>query len=65
MEQVHKTHRLGAIDLVEINPQIGSKQDVKITVESAIHIIEAVLGYMRRGSMVPKHVTDMPLQTYR
>lgn len=64
MEQIHKTRRLNAIDLVEINPQIGSERDVQITIELAIDIIQAALGYTRRGLIVPKHVTDMPLQTF-
>lgn len=65
MEQIHRTRRLTAIDLVEVNPQIGDERDVRITVEAAIHVIQAALGHMRRGLMVPKGVTDMPLQTFR
>lgn len=65
MEQIHRTHRLSAIDLVEVNPQIGDERDVKITVEAAICVIQAALGYMRRGLSVPKGVTDIPLQTFR
>lgn len=64
MEEIHRTHRLSAIDLVEVNPQIGSEQDVKKTVQAAIHIIQAALGYTRRGLKVPKGITDMPLQTF-
>lgn len=65
MEEVHRTHRLNAIDLVEVNPYIGNVRDVKLTIEAAIHIIQAALGYSRRGLKVPKGVTDMPLQTFR
>ncbi|KMQ85606.1 arginase- mitochondrial-like protein [Lasius niger] len=61
MEEIYRTHRLSAIDLVEVNPQIGSVQDVKITIEAAIHIIQAALGYTRRGLRAPKGVTDIPL----
>ncbi|XP_018367549.1 PREDICTED: arginase-1 [Trachymyrmex cornetzi] len=64
MEEISRTHRLNAIDLVEVNPQIGNKQDVKMTVQAAIHIIQAALGYSRRGLKVPDGVTDMPLQTF-
>ncbi|XP_011686995.1 PREDICTED: arginase-1 isoform X2 [Wasmannia auropunctata] len=64
MEEISRTHRLRAIDLVEVNPQIGSEHDVKMTVQAAIHIIQAALGYTRRGLRVPKDVTDMPLQTF-
>lgn len=65
MEEIHRTNRLSAIDLVEVNPQIGSEQDIKMTVQAAIHIIQAALGYTRRGLKVPKGVTDMPLQKSR
>lgn len=65
MEEIYRTHRLNAIDLVEVNPQIGSEQDVKNTVQAAIHVIQAALGYTRRGLRVPKDVVDMPLQTFR
>ncbi|EFN83886.1 arginase, hepatic isoform X2 [Harpegnathos saltator] len=65
MEQIYRTHRLSAIDLVEVNPQIGDARDIKITVEAAIHVIQAALGHMRRGLTVPKGVTDIPLQTFR
>lgn len=65
MEQIHRTRRLSAIDLVEVNPQIGDEKDVRITVEAAILVIQTALGHMRRGLMVPKDVTDMPLQTFR
>ncbi|EZA51566.1 hypothetical protein DMN91_011895 [Ooceraea biroi] len=63
MEEMYRTRRLNAVDLVEVNPQIGSERDVKNTVEAAIHIIQAALGYTRRGLRVPKGITDMPLQT--
>ncbi|KAL0102917.1 hypothetical protein PUN28_018305 [Cardiocondyla obscurior] len=65
MEEVHRTQRLSAIDIVEVNPQIGDERDVKKTVQAAIHIIQAALGYTRRGLKVPKDITDMPLQTFR
>ncbi|XP_047370943.1 arginase-2, mitochondrial-like [Vespa velutina] len=65
MEEVHRTHRLNAIDLVEVNPYIGDQRDVKLTTEAAIYIIQAALGYTRRGLKVPKGITDMPLQTFR
>ena len=62
---MHRTRRLNAIDLVELNPQIGDERSVQLTVESAIYIIQAGVGYTRRGLKVPKGITDMPLQTFR
>lgn len=61
MEVIHKTGRLSAIDLVEVNPSIGSKHNVDLTVSAAIHIIAAAFGYSRKG-LRPK-VNDLPIQT--
>ncbi|KAJ8916233.1 hypothetical protein NQ315_016372 [Exocentrus adspersus] len=49
MEMVHRTGRLGALDLVEVNPSIGTEQDVKRTIEAAIHVIQAAFGHSRKG----------------
>lgn len=65
MEEIHRTNRLNAIDLVEVNPRIGNDTDVDLTVGAAVHIIQAALGYTRRGLKVPDGVTDIPLQTFR
>ncbi|XP_043283804.1 arginase-1 isoform X2 [Venturia canescens] len=65
MEEIHRTNRLNAIDLVEVNPRIGTTSDVELTVNAAIHLIQAALGYTRRGLKVPEGITDMPLQTFR
>lgn len=50
MAAAHRTHRLGAIDLVEVNPSIGEKRDVDATVSAAIYLICAALGDNTRGS---------------
>ncbi|CAK9802405.1 Arginase-2, mitochondrial [Anthophora quadrimaculata] len=65
MEVLYRTNRLNAVDLVEVNPYIGDQRDVQLTVEAAIHIIQAGFGYTRRGLKVPEGVTDMPLQTFK
>lgn len=65
MEEIHRTHRLNAIDLVEVNPKIGDDNSVKLTTEAAIHILQAALGHTRRGLKVPDGITDIPLQTFR
>ncbi|XP_078040453.1 arginase [Augochlora pura] len=65
MEELYRTRRLNAVDLVEVNPQIGNPRDVNLTVEAALHVIQASFGYTRRGLKVPEGVTDMPLQTFR
>lgn len=63
MEIAHRTGRLGAIDMVEVNPSIGNEQDVKRTVEAAIYVIAAGLGHSRRG-LRPKNADSLPLQTF-
>lgn len=49
MSAIHKTGRLGAVDLVEVNPTIGNQHDVDRTLSAAIHIILAAFGHNRRG----------------
>ncbi|KAJ8958828.1 hypothetical protein NQ318_019590 [Aromia moschata] len=62
MESVYKTGRLGAMDLVEVNPSIGTEGDVKRTVEAAIHVIMAAFGHSRKG-LIPRDAA-LPLQTF-
>lgn len=63
MERVHRTGRLGAMDIVEVNPSIGSERDVQITVDAAMHVILAAFGFNRRGHR-PMNVQSLPLQTF-
>ncbi|XP_022906717.2 arginase-1-like [Onthophagus taurus] len=46
---IHKTGRLGAMDLVEVNPTLGDEEDVQKTINSALQVIAAAFGYGRRG----------------
>ncbi|KAF7269000.1 hypothetical protein GWI33_017923 [Rhynchophorus ferrugineus] len=63
MELIYRTGRLAALDLVEVNPNIGTEQDVNRTTDAAIHIIMAALGHSRRG-IRPRNVNTLPLQTF-
>lgn len=63
MESIHRTGRLGAMDLVEVNPSIGTEKDVQTTIEAAIHIILAAFGHNRRG-LRPNQAHELPLQTF-
>ncbi|XP_014206805.1 arginase, hepatic [Copidosoma floridanum] len=65
MEELHRTRRLNAVDLVEVNPKIGNQMSVDLTVSAAIHVIQAGFGYTRRGLKAPEGVTDMPLQVFK
>lgn len=63
MEYVYRTGRLSAMDLVEVNPSIGTERDVSNTVEAAVHVILAAFGYNRRGQK-PTTPLELPLQTF-
>jgi arginase len=51
MEQAYNTNRLNAVDLVEINPSVGSQDDVKKTLDAAMHLLKAACGNSRRGNL--------------
>ena len=59
VETAHNTGLLNAIDLVEVNPKIGSKRQVMQTVEAGIHVSKAAFGHCR-GGVVPAHVKNLP-----
>lgn len=63
MEQIYNTGRLKAMDLVEVNPLIGTERDVHFTTDAAIAILKAGLGYSRRGFLA-EGIDDLPLQTF-
>ena len=49
-----------ALDVVEVNPALGTREQVENTLDVAILIIKAFLGYSRTG-MLPQDVHDVPL----
>jgi len=44
-ETLHQTNKLVGMDVVEVNPDIGSESDVKQTAEVAADIIKVSLGH--------------------
>ncbi len=63
LEEIYDTGRLAAVDLVEVNPAIGSEDDVAKTVDAAIQILKAACGTVRKGVMpndteIPKPCKD-------
>lgn len=50
MEEVQRTGLLHVVDLVEVNPKLGSADDVKKTVDAAIHLLAAACGNSRLGN---------------
>lgn len=53
MEEAYNTGRLTNVDLVEVNPSIGTDRDVKKTIESANMILCAAAGNNRAGNYSP------------
>lgn len=51
VEQVYLTGRLNAMDLVEVNPSIGTADDVAKTVNAANQIIKSACGFDRLGKI--------------
>lgn len=51
MEELQKTGRLDAVDLVEVNPTIGTPEDIAKTVEAAVLILKAACGEHRWGNV--------------
>ncbi|XP_058447030.1 arginase, hepatic [Malaya genurostris] len=51
MEEAYNTGRLAAVDMVEVNPAIGTPVDVQKTVSAAIHLLVAACGNSRRGNV--------------
>lgn len=62
METIYATGRLRAVDLVEINPAIGTDTDRRHTIDAGLSILKAALGAPRRGT-APKGVLDLPKPT--
>lgn len=49
MESVADTGRLRALDIVEVNPLIGTVNDVNITLQAAKEVLLAAFGNKRKG----------------
>lgn len=59
LRSAYRTGRLSAVDLVEINPLLGSPADRQTTLDAARHLAAAAAGYYL-GGWAPKGVTDIP-----
>ncbi|XP_067130147.1 arginase-1-like isoform X1 [Centruroides vittatus] len=51
-EEVAKTGNLSALDIVEVNPKLGTPQDLEMTVNAAIDIVSAFFYKDRVGDML-------------
>jgi len=59
MEICQRSGWLSAVDLVEVNPDIGSDLQVNTTIEAAISVLKAAFGFSRSGS-IPKNIDSLP-----
>nr|AAQ16108.1 arginase [Schistosoma japonicum] len=53
-EEISATGKLSIVELAELNPLLGSKEDVEKTQSSAVHILRASLGHCRSGQLPMK-----------
>lgn len=58
-EEISKTGLLKALDIVEVNPTIGSKEDAAKTSHAAKQVILSLFGNQRGGNL-PQEITDIP-----
>lgn len=59
METIYATGRLRGLDMVEVNPVLGSDHDRKRTIEASMCVLKAGLGFDRKGS-APIGVNGLP-----
>jgi len=59
LRNVNRTGRLSAVDLVEVNPLIGSPRDQQRTLDAARHLAAAAAGYYP-GGWSPKNISEIP-----
>lgn len=54
-EEVSNSGQLRALDLVEVNLRLGSRQDAENTLECSLKVVDAFFGSQRRGNL-PLHL---------
>ncbi|KAK7791958.1 hypothetical protein R5R35_009256 [Gryllus longicercus] len=59
VEEVRRSGRLAAVDLVEFNPAVGDARDRATTVEACRSVLRAACGHSRSGALPPDE--DLPL----
>ena len=59
LRSIRRSGRLSAVDIVEVNPLLGSDHETKITLDAARHLVAAAAGYYP-GGWSPKDVDDIP-----
>ncbi|GBM00812.1 Arginase-2, mitochondrial [Araneus ventricosus] len=59
-EEVSHLDCFRAIDLVEINPKLGNKEQIENTLSIGALVLKTFLGYSRHGSL-PKNAPEIPI----
>jgi arginase len=59
-EYLANTGQLTGFDLVEVNPQLGSKQEQNVTLDTAVEVIEACFGKRRQDNVPDDYKIPMP-----
>lgn len=65
-EELAKTGRLAMVDVAEVNPNLGSNQDVEKTVSTTVDVVARFYGHRRRGSYKPDYdIPEVPVNVRR
>ena len=57
------TDKLTGIDLVEVNPELGTKREQDLTLFTACEVIAACFGKRRKGNVPPNYQLPVPDET--
>ena len=57
-EEVARTGCLRAMDLVEVNPELGNYKDAKQTAETAVNVVSHALGLSMRDTDYRRYPHD-------
>jgi len=63
MEEIQRTDRLVAMDIMEFNPTIGTPEQVAHTASAAIKMARSALGYRQLSRHL--QITELPRATMR
>ncbi|PVD26481.1 hypothetical protein C0Q70_14158 [Pomacea canaliculata] len=55
-EEISRTGRLSVLDVVELNPALGTQQQSELTVETTIEVVTHFFGKRREGNTRPPQV---------
>ncbi|XP_072031873.1 arginase-1-like [Amphiura filiformis] len=59
-EEVSRTNLMSVVDLVEVNPQLGTPAQQEATVQTAVDVLMAAIGKRREGNTPPDYKIPDP-----